>query len=115
MSWWTEVILAATSLEDVGPDDGHEKYPAVEQINQWLAENSNSQLFLIRHPDPQRHGPQDCFAGSFKGLNRDGFIEAVNQAAWEWREQVQIFLRQEDDKGFQEMKLRAHGQERNNN
>jgi hypothetical protein len=101
MSSWTEVLLAATLLEDISPEDAPSIFPAVEHINSWLRENRYGELFLIDHPT--RQAPNACFAGSFNHLDITGFIEAVKSAPWEWSEQVQLLLRQEDDHGFQEI------------
>ena len=105
MSWWTEIFLAATSLDDNSSSSESELYPAIEKINKWLADNSNSQLFQVKPANDWQHSPIACFAGYFKGLDHDGFINAVKLAPWAWREQVQLFIRQEDDNGFRETNL----------
>ncbi len=105
MSWWTEVLLTAAATEDVSGDEEPPRFPAVDQVNSWLRANGWWDLFLIQHPQPDRHSPVSCFAGSFKSLHHDSFVEAVRAAPWEWSSQVQLFLRQEDDAGFQQIKL----------
>lgn len=100
MSWWTEVFLAATSLDDHSSSDEPECYPAIEFINKWLDTNSQGRLFPVRPNNDWQHHPTSCFAGNFNHLNRDGFVAAVRSAPWRWKEQVQLFVRQEDDKGF---------------
>lgn len=105
MSYWTEVFLAATTLENAGPEDGAESYPAVDTINVWLRENGWWDLFLVKPPKADQYSPDACFAGSFKNLDRDGFIKATRCAPWMWKERVQLFLRQEDDQGFQQIDL----------
>ncbi len=106
MSWWSEVILTASSLENLGPEDGPERYLGIEHLNKWLSEHRYGSLFLIAPADSQVHNINACFAGSFKNLNREAFLEEVNRAPWVWRSMVQIFIRGEDDKGFQEIKLK---------
>lgn len=104
MSWWTDVLLTASALEDIGTSEKPDQYVAVDYVNDWLRENSYGfQLAKITHPTGT--APNSCFAGSFKSLWHDEFIKTVRSAPWQWREQIQLFLRQEDDMGFQEIKL----------
>jgi hypothetical protein len=102
MSWWTEIILTATLLENTSGEDEPGKYPAIDALNEWLAPFG---MFQISNPDPHRHSPHACFTGMVKSLNHDGFIEKVRASPWRWREQIQLFLRQEDNNGFCEVKL----------
>lgn len=106
MSSWTEVLMTATALEDIGSSDAPGQYVAVDHINVWLRENGWWDMFLIQAPDPTQHCPYSCFAGHFKSLDHDGFIEAVKSAPWQWRENVQLFLRKEHDEQFHEVNLR---------
>lgn len=105
VSNWTDVFLACTSLEDCSSSDEPECYPAVQKIDKWLEAHSYGKLFRVQPNNDWQQVPTGCFFGHFKNLGWDGFIEAVRQAPWEWKEQVQLFLRQEDDLGFQEIEL----------
>jgi hypothetical protein len=105
MSYWTEVLLTASILEDDGPEDGPEHYPAVDAINGWLREQRQGELFLIQNPDPERQCPYACFAGMFKSLDEDGFVEAVRAAPWQCPERVQLFMRSEHDERFRPVEL----------
>lgn len=105
MSWWTEVLLTCPGTEDQSGEDAPPLFPAVEQINSWLRKNGWWDLFLIHPQNPEHHGPDGCFAGNFKSLDHAGFVAAVRAAPWEWPDQVQLFMRQEDDRGFKEIKL----------
>ncbi len=105
MSSWTEVLLTASIIENVGPEDGPTEYPAVASLNLWLTDNNWGPLFEILPPRQEMHRPNSCFAGNFKGLDCNGFVGAVERAPWRWARQVQLFLRKEDDRGFIEEKL----------
>ena len=105
MSNWTRVILATSSLENKGSEDGPKFYPAIDAINSWLSKHSNCLLFQVQNPDDTANSPDDLFVAYCKGLSWSGFTEAVSAAPWEWKEQVQLFLEQEDDLGFQKLEL----------
>jgi hypothetical protein len=104
MSNWTRVLLAVSFLEETGPEDGPECYVAIDHINAWLA-GHYSLLFQIKNPDPTLHEPHGMFAAYCKGLDWEGFTKVVANAPWNWKDQVQLFLEQEDDKGFQKIDL----------
>lgn len=99
MSNWTEILLTASALEETGP----ERYPAIEHVNKMIAPY---RLFLVRNPNVRGYSPMSCFAMATKSLNRTEFLAALDAAPWQWKEQVQVFAREEDDKGFQEIDLR---------
>jgi hypothetical protein len=105
MSWWSEILLTASSLEDLAESGSSPRYYAVDHINGWMRENHHSALFLIAPPTPEVHCPHSCFAGHAKSLDHEAFAQIVREAPWQWKAQVQLFIRQEDDKGFQEVKL----------
>lgn len=102
MSNWIEILLTASALEETGQDGGPEYYPAIEYINKMISPYS---LFLIRNPNVREHSPTSCFAMATKSLNRTEFLAVLDGAPWQWKEQVQLFVREEDDKGFQEIDL----------
>jgi hypothetical protein len=112
MSHWTAVLITATVTEDTSLDiTGDEKpeFPAMDYLNNWLAENYHaSRLFHVTNPLPDgREGqrPDTVFAGHFKHLHIPSFQEAVKAAPWQWRETVQLFIRDEHDDVFTETKL----------
>ena len=94
MSYWTEIILTASILEDVGPEDGPGEFPPVADINKVIAPFG---LFDIKNPNPTGHSPFSCFAGYVKNLNREAFVTAVRTAPWLCLREVQLFLRGEND------------------
>ena len=100
MSSWTEIILTASILEDVSEEDSPSHFPAIDHINDQLSPFS---LFEIKAPRDDQHCPHACFAGHVKSLDRQGLIEAIRATHWEWAEQVQLFLRGEDERGFIEI------------
>ena len=102
MSWWTNIIIGATSLEEDCRDDVVIDGPAIEYVNHWLAEAGLWPFFKMKHPDEDysERVPSGCWYGSFKNLDKAGFFEAVNAAPWEWPEQIYIFERDEDDQGW---------------
>lgn len=97
MSNWTDILIGASMLEDEGPEDGPPSFPAIDFLNERLGVFP---LFLIENPGPKGQAPHCCFAGSSKNIGWDDFKAAVDAAPWRWREQVQVFMRQEDDAGF---------------
>ena len=107
MSCWTEILLTARALEDIAESGSEANYVAIDYINAWLrdADRRYSQLFLIAPPNEDQHGPHSCFAGHVKSLDRSGFIAIVRRAPWQWLGLVQLFLREEDDEGFREVRL----------
>lgn len=50
MSWWTDVILTTLIMEDVGPEDGPQSFPAVEFVNDWLRVNGSHELYHPEYP-----------------------------------------------------------------
>ncbi len=107
MSWWTRVLLTASSIEDMGDSETPDQWIAIDHINQWLnTEHAPlAVLFTINGPETDTQYPPACFAGYFKSLHWAGFIAAVKNAPWVWPEQVQLFMADEDDNGFQEIPL----------
>lgn len=99
MSAWTDVWLTVAIIEDAGPEDGPPRFPAIEIINREIGYADRGGLFVVQ-PPPEWHGPTWCFAGSFKSLDRQALIEAVEEVNWCFPELVQLFLREEDDRGF---------------
>ena len=102
MSYWTEIILTASCLEDTGSEDGPSEFPPLVDINRIIAPFG---LFEIKNPDPTRHSPFGCFAGYVKNLNCEVFVVAVRTAPWQCLDEVQLFLRGENDDKFVEIAL----------
>lgn len=100
MSFWTEIIIAAASIEDTSQDDEPDVFPAIDHLNAWLEANNQPRLFHIVPSDPAQHRPDACFATATKRFNEAEFMAAVRAAPWQWPEQVQVMIRQEDDRGF---------------
>ena len=107
MSWWTDIIIGATALEEGLMDDVVTDGPAIEYVNRWLVAGGLWPLLKIEHSkDCSGRSPSGCWYGSFKNINKEGFFEAVNEAPWEWPEQISIFERDEDDKGWRVHRIR---------
>jgi hypothetical protein len=102
MSFMTDVVLTMTSVEDTGTSSCP-VWPAVDFIKAWIAENyRGGQLFEVASPQgPDGYCPTGVFVGEFQGLDREGFVEAVQSAPWQWPEKVRLFIRDERSEVFE--------------
>jgi hypothetical protein len=105
MSCWDDVLLTTSSLENTAHEDEPARFPAIDFINSWLTRNYHSVLFPVRAPSTTMQCPAYCFVTMCKSLHDAVFLEVVRNAPWEWAEQVQLFIRGEDDRGFQQIAL----------
>jgi hypothetical protein len=99
MSEVTNVILLCSYGEDYlelverdgGPDRSRRRYKGVEAINLWL--NSQGRGLL----------------GSFNYLDLEGLAEQIKAFAWDEPENVQLFVKEEEDDTFWEYDLGLEG------
>ena len=97
----TQALLTMSLVEDTGTSDCP-IWPAVDHIQSWLAANHRGgNLFEVSAPQgPDAYCPGGVFAGEFKNLHHDAFVEAVRSAPWQWPEKVRLFMRDERSEVF---------------
>lgn len=109
MSYVTNVILT------FGPEWATEDEQAksnMQKINDWLCENNCGAFrFPLGAIDAAVGGTKslDCeiFVGAFNYLNVEGFADLVFSLSWEWPDEVQILVKNQDADLFSSLTTRS--------
>lgn len=104
MSYVHNVILVSGCGEYVEQDNGPDRYPAVEFIDAWLAENHRGGTLAYVGDRSNGGKALECevWVGGFNYLDVQGLIEVVRAAPWDNPDCVQLFVKEQEDDLFTE-------------
>jgi hypothetical protein len=103
MSYVTNVIIAA-SCEGYDTDLGiHD--PAIDSVNEFLRKAEDRDLgdaFVEVHKHAGGNKVMECnvYMAAFKNITLALVLKAVDQAPWEYKDDVQVFVREDADDRF---------------
>jgi hypothetical protein len=106
MSWVTGIILVFSLGEDVLDTPDGDEWPILGEINKWLREHYDEEMHDLTEPASGGKGfPAVLTAGSFNFFDEDKFIALIQGLEWLEPENVQLFLKTENDEAFAPVKL----------
>lgn len=107
MSVVDNIILTFSILEDsVELDDGSDRWPLLDRVNEWLVENASGQRFgkEINYCDgvyvSNKNLETPIFVAAFNFFLEDRFFDFLHTLPWEYPEEVQYIVQRQNDSVF---------------
>ena len=106
MSVVTNVMLSfSIGEEDYEAGDGW-GHPIVDEINKLLVNDHHGKLVNVaRFAGGEKHMETDVYMGAFNIFDTKQFITYVNMMNWTEPEHVQVFVQEQEEYSFTEMKV----------
>jgi hypothetical protein len=112
MSWVTDVLLIFSLEELYDEEEELEIILALNNINSWLKEDGRGVLANLDTYAGGGKAMQACvYGGAFNFLKIDEFIKVVKEQPWRARGNVQLLLKDEEEKSFTMHTLLDHQQD----
>lgn len=106
MSTVTNIILSFSIIEDDRDVDGENVYFFMDSINKWLSDNNFGSFGKeADSPNTQKCLETPIFTAAFNYFDLGGFVAFINLLDWEERENVQIFVQEQEDDKFTIMEI----------
>jgi hypothetical protein len=106
MSWVTNVILTAGGQSDASPDE------EIESVNRFLQADAagGGGKFIEVTDQAGGYKYMECrvYVSAFNHANTDFILRAVQQASWRHRDNVQVFVKEQEEGQF---RLRWYGED----
>lgn len=109
MNWIWNVMLSFSFDEfwEDGEDEPREACEPLERINRWMAHGELVDLTGPTYAEGVGYGMHaNLYGGGFKHFDIEEFIETVEAQDWKDRENVQLWVKGEEEESFTLIKLR---------